>query len=227
MFVVSAILLAGGKGLRMQGLSPLPKQYLSLEGQIVALYSFHILTSCPAISEVIVVCEPAYQSYFPAATTFAAPGNRRQDSVENGFAALSEKRGLVLIHDAARPFITRKLVETLICEATHHGAAIPALPVKQTIKQVEEGFVKETLKRSSLYEVQTPQAIRADLLVSGLAYAKAEAITVSDDASLAELLGHRVKIVPGLETNIKITTPFDWVLAKTILYDQAQTHSKL
>lgn len=211
---ISAILLAGGKGHRMG--SSTPKQYLHLQEQPVALFSFGCLSACAAISEVVVVCEPIYRTYFQNCQ-FAEPGPRRQDSLKNGFRKASAQSEFILIHDAARPFIDASLLDSLIEAGRLHGAAALAVPAKATIKRARADFVVETLNRSELYEIQTPQILRADLLSKGLIRAEALGVTVTDDVSLAELIGHPVKLIPGSEHNIKITTPFDLSIAETIL----------
>lgn len=210
---VSAILLAGGKGLRME--SCIPKQFLTLNGQLIATLSFQALARCSAISEVIVVCDPIYRCHFPD-SSFACPGPRRQDSLANGFHVASKQSTLILIHDTARPFLYADLLEALIKAGHAYGAAAPALPVKATIKRAQNHQVVETLKRSELFEIQTPQILKADLLAEGLRRAEELNLTVTDDISLAELVKHPAQLIPGEETNIKITTPFDLRIAEAI-----------
>ncbi len=153
-------------------------------------------------------------------------GKRRQDSVFNALKAVDKKTDLVLIHDAARPFIDKKLVSSLICEAKRSGAAIAGVPVKATIKEIKKSLpagrqekskikiVGKTLNRGNLWEIQTPQVFRKDLILK--AYDKSGNIDATDDAMLVEKLGASVSVVPGSYNNIKITTPEDLILAEAI-----------
>jgi len=123
----------------------------------------------------------------------------------------------VLIHDSARPFIEKKDVENLLLEGMDVGAATLATPVKNTIKSVDQNHhVQQTLKRECLYEIQTPQLLKKDLLKTGLHVARSRNLHFTDDVSLAELVNHPVKIVMGSDKNIKITTPKDLHYAQSI-----------
>lgn len=164
------------------------------------------------------MCNPSYHSLFKrhlqVPLKFAMPGLRRQDSVYNGFQAACPKAELICIHDAARPFITEELVSEVVLAAYEVGAAAAAVPVKSTIKTVcSSGFVKQTLDRGNLWEIQTPQVIAPKLLAAGFKIAIEKGLTVTDDVSLVELLGLPVKLVSGLHCNIKITTPNDLLFA--------------
>jgi len=222
---VSAILLAGGKGKRMQ--SSTPKQYLPLGGKPLALYSLELFASCPAIDEIIVVCDLFYQPLFRNTASnyprllFAPPGERRQDSVYQGLQKTSnpaKKTHLICVHDSARPLATSSDLMNVLAEAKKHGAAVAANLVKNTIKECDpQGFVQRTLDRSQLWEMYTPQVIEASLLKKGFKIAINNNLTVTDDAALVELTGHPVKLVKGSYSNIKITTPEDLPLAETFL----------
>lgn len=211
---ISVILLAGGLGLRM-GIS-MPKQFLPLGDKLIAQHSYELFRSIPQINEIIVVCEPEYQIHFPNAK-YALPGNRRQDSVYNGFLKISQDSSLVCIHDSARPFLSKDDLLKVIDAGQKHGAAALASPVKSTIKEgCGDHFVTKTLDRSILWELHTPQVVIPSLLKKG--FEIAQDITVTDDVSLVELTGHPVKLVAGSASNIKITTPVDLKLAE-ILYE--------
>jgi 2-C-methyl-D-erythritol 4-phosphate cytidylyltransferase len=135
--------------------------------------------------------------------------------VANGLKAIGPQADLILIHDAARPFITKGLVSSVIKEARKAGAAIAAVPVKATIKKVKNGSVVEkTLDRGKLWEIQTPQVFKKDLILK--AYKKFKRIPATDDAMLVERLGAKVSVVLGSYSNIKITTPEDLIIAKGI-----------
>lgn len=214
---ISVILVAGGKGLRMG--AKVPKQYLPLAGKPLILHSYELFTAIPEVREIIVVCEESYQSLFPvpdlARLVFAEPGARRQDSVWNGFSCLASDSELVCIHDGARPLLRMEDCRAVLDAGLRYGAAVLATPVKYTIKSsTPDGFVHQTVDRSNLWDIQTPQVIVPDLLRRG--FAAAGDLIVTDDASLVELLGHPVKLVKGSDSNIKITTPTDLALAEML-----------
>ncbi|XP_010314195.1 2-C-methyl-D-erythritol 4-phosphate cytidylyltransferase, chloroplastic isoform X2 [Solanum lycopersicum] len=194
---VSVILLAGGKGKRMG--ASMPKQYLPLLGQPIALYSFYTFSKMPQVKEIIVVCDPSYQDIFEDAKEyiqvdlkFALPGKERQDSVYSGLQVL--KDGWLV------------------------GAAVLGVPAKATIKEANsESFVVKTLDRKTLWEMQTPQIIKPELLKKGFELVNREGLEVTDDVSIVEHLKHPVYITEGSYTNIKVTTPDDLLLAERIL----------
>lgn len=212
----SAILLAGGIGSRMN--SQIPKQFLQLAEKPISRYSFDIFSAMSEIDEIIVVCLPEYCGLFESLSkhvTFALPGDRRQDSVYNGLMKVSKNSNFICIHDAARPFIDEELVKRALDAGFAHGAATVGMPVKFTIKQSDEHhFVRSTPDRTYIWEIQTPQVIRKDLLQEGFNYAIENNLTVTDDVSLVELLGKKVKLVEGSHINLKITVPSDLMIAQ-------------
>ena len=214
---IAVILLAGGVGRRFG--SDIPKQFLTLGCTPVVRYSFEILASMACVSEVVVVCAPEYQKIFAGTdTTFALPGERRQDSVYNGLQALTKNTRHICVHDAARPMITPGLVQRTFDAAREHGAAAVGMPVRFTVKEVNAAhFVTSTPNRDNIWEIQTPQVIRTDWLCEGFDYANDHALTVTDDVSLAELVGHPVKLIHGDAANVKITTPEDFALLEKLL----------
>lgn len=142
-------------------------------------------------------------------------GKRRFDSVKNGLAKVDDA-DFVLIHDGVRPFIDQNLIKSVLEAAKRQGAAVLATASRQTIKLINKNlFVTKTPKRKTLWEAQTPQAFRRDLIIE--AYKKAKDRNATDDSSLVERLGHKVKIVKGSYRNIKITTPEDLELARILL----------
>lgn len=212
----AVILLAGGQGTRFGG--PTPKQFITLGNQPLIEHSLHILKQLSGLIEMVVVCAPQYRHYFPSTTSFAIPGARRQDSVYHGLLALKSKAEYILIHDGARPFITLDLVNRVLDAAQLHGAATAGMPLKFTVKQHGgDHFVMNTPDRTTLWEIQTPQVVRRDWLEEGFAKINAENITITDDVSIAEHLGHPVKLVEGSYHNIKITTPEDVLIAHQLL----------
>lgn len=214
---VSVVLLAGGTGSRMQMTTP--KQFLPLRNKPILSHSLEVFLHHPDVCEVIVVANEVYRSLFSAYNPLhAEPGERRQDSLYNGLQKVSKKAKWVCVHDAARPFITHALLDTLFAEGKKVGAATLGVPIKWTIKEATtEGAILKTLNREHIYEIQTPQFLEKTLLEKGFAHANQHAITVTDDVSFAELLGHPVQLVQGSYRNIKITTPDDLYLAECII----------
>ncbi|XLR52193.1 hypothetical protein HN51_002914 [Arachis hypogaea] len=223
---VSVVLLAGGQGKRMG--ASMPKQYLPLLGQPIALYSFYTFSRMVEVKEIIVVCDPSYKDIFEDAKVndkvelkFALPGKERQDSVYNGLqecAAVDSNSQLVCIHDSARPLVLSEDVKKVLKDGLLNGAAVLGVPVKATIKEANnESFVVRTLDRKTLWEMQTPQIIKPELLKKGFELVNREGLEVTDDVSIVEHLKHPVYITQGSYTNIKVTTPDDLILAERIL----------
>lgn len=218
----SVVFLAGGLGTRMK--SVIPKQYLTIHQKPLALYSFEVLASLPEVQDFIVVCEPQYETLFYESAKskglhlkFALPGPRRQDSVFNGIQLLSNNP-LVCIHDSARPLIDPFVVREVVKAAENWEAAILGVKVKSTIKVCDGAqFIVDTPNRASLWEIQTPQVIRLNLLKEGFAYAQQHQLTVTDDVLLVELLGRPVKVVEGYYGNIKVTTPEDLIYVEQLI----------
>ncbi len=215
--MLSVILVAGGRGSRMQ--KPIPKQFLPLKGKAVALHSLEVLQGCPEVSEVVVVCAPEYRSLFADYNVrFALPGVERQDSVFNGLAEVEAGAEWVMVHDSARPFISSQLIQSLLEAGKKSGAAALAMPVKNTLKEIDsDAQVRQTIDRSRIWEIQTPQLLRKKVLEEGFAYARMHQAHVTDDVSLAELIGHPVQLVLGSYQNIKITTAEDWAFAEWLV----------
>nr|WNX96123.1 4-diphosphocytidyl-2-C-methyl-D-erythritol synthase [Ayapana triplinervis] len=220
---VSVVLLAGGQGKRMG--ASMPKQYLPLLGQPIALYSFYTFSRMPEVKEIVVVCDPSYQDIFEDARDkinvdlkFALPGKERQDSVYSGLQAIDFTSELVCIHDSARPLVTSSDVAKVLNDGLRVGASVLGVPAKATIKEGNsESFVVKTLDRKTLWEMQTPQVIKPELLKKGFELVNREGLEVTDDVSIVEHLKHPVYITQGSYTNIKVTTPDDLLLAERIL----------
>lgn len=217
--VVAAILLAAGSSRRMDGVD---KLWADVAGQPLVAYSLLTLANLEAVSVAVVVA-PASR-HEELRRLFAAMagtelrcvegGVRRQDSVAAGLAAAPEA-DWYLVHDAARPLVTAEVCTRVVAGAQAHGAAIPALPVADTIKRVaEDGRVLETLDRASLRAVQTPQGFAAPLLRRAHAEVTAD---VTDDAAQVEALGEPVYVVPGDTANFKVTTPADLDLVRALV----------
>ncbi|CAI8615858.1 unnamed protein product [Vicia faba] len=220
---VSVVLLAGGKGKRMG--ATMPKQYLPLLGQPIALYSFLTFSRMPEVKEIVVVCDPSYRDIFEdvkgncqAELKFALPGKERQDSVYNGFQVIDSNSELVCVHDSARPLVLQGDVNKVLKDGLLNGAAVLGVPSKATIKEANaDSFVVRTLDRKTLWEMQTPQVIKPELLRKGFELVNREGLEVTDDVSIVEHLKQPVYITEGSYTNIKVTTPDDLLLAERIL----------
>ncbi|MDD5311023.1 MAG: 2-C-methyl-D-erythritol 4-phosphate cytidylyltransferase [Candidatus Omnitrophica bacterium] len=225
---VAAIVAAAGKGERLK--SKVHKPFVALGKDPILLHALRVLDNSNLVGEIIVV---AHQADLPKARLLlkkaklkkfkelVAGGKRRMDSVKNGLSAVSEDVDYVIIHDGCRPFIDNKMISSVLGAAETFGAAIAAMPVKPTIKEVEKGnFVAATLKRETLVDVQTPQAFRRDLLLRAYdkAFAEgAEGAEATDDSALVERMGIKVKVVDGSYKNIKITTQEDLRYAKMLM----------
>jgi 2-C-methyl-D-erythritol 4-phosphate cytidylyltransferase len=217
----AAIVAAAGAGLRMK--NETRKQYLVLAGQPVLARSLNLFIEYPGFETVIAVIPPGEEDavkkligpFCPAdMVKLVAGGKTRQESVEHGLALVPEWVDLVCIHDAARPLASPALLGNLLSAAAGFGAAIPVIPVSDTIKEIsDEGFVTATPPRDKLRLVQTPQIFRRDLLKKAYELAGQGSFEATDDAALVEAAGYAVKTVPGEMTNLKITTPIDLVIA--------------
>jgi len=221
---VCAVVPAGGSGTRIGG--AVPKQFQSLKGKPILYYTLKTLQDCGIISEIIlVVPEKEYQA--ACADWLGNPeivkkvvvgGEKRQDSVFNGFREVSPHSEIVLVHDGVRPFLSKKMISESIDAARKFGAAITAIPVNDTIKRVDaSGMVSQTIDREGLWRVQTPQAFQYSLLHEAFNKAISEKFYGTDEGTLIEHLGEPVKIVEGSERNIKITRPEDLELSETYI----------
>lgn len=217
------ILVAGGQGRRMR--HPEPKAFLPLAGQPLLAYSLATFAAIPEVSGVVLVV-PAGQAERAWGIVRKLPdqgkvreiadaGPRRQDSVRNGMDCLPADAELVLIHDAARPFASAALVRRVAEAAAQSGAALPGLPVVDTLKRVNaEGRIESTVDRRNLVAVQTPQGFQAAVLRQAYQRAWQENHTATDDAGLVEFAGQPVAVVEGETMNFKITRPHDLELAE-------------
>jgi 2-C-methyl-D-erythritol 4-phosphate cytidylyltransferase len=203
-----------------------PKQYLALGGAPILVRTLRALARSRAVDGVVLAVPEAWlgstrrlvrRSRVPRVLDVVAGGADRQESVWLALQAAPADTALVLVHDAVRPFIDGRLVDTVIAAAARTGAATCALPTRETVKRVRDGLVEATLDREGLWLVQTPQVFRADLLRRAHDSARREGFVGTDDAVLVERLGGRVAVVPGLRQNVKITTPEDLAWARRAL----------
>ncbi len=213
---VSAIIAAGGRGLRFGGVSP--KQLLTLGGRPILARSVDAFVACDVISEIVVAlpadlasAPPPYLQQRSKPVTVVTGGDSRRASVANAFARVSDRAEIVVIHDAARPLVSDDLIRRTVSVASDAGAAIAAIRAHDTVKQTDgSGAITATLPRERIYLAQTPQAFRVPVLRDALRL-DGEA---TDEAMLAERAGHTVRVVDGDPRNLKITTPDDLTMAE-------------
>ncbi|MGQ0733502.1 MAG: 2-C-methyl-D-erythritol 4-phosphate cytidylyltransferase [Acidobacteriota bacterium] len=219
---VAAILVAAGKGERLGGSRP--KQFLDLDrGRTMIDLSLAALRASPSVGEVVVAVPTGTASHVavPPRVTIVEGGKRRQDSVANAFARIAHDVEIVVVHDAARPFVTPQLIERTIEAARQHGAVIAAIPVADTVKQAmpdETGashVVQATLPRDQVFLAQTPQTFRREILERAMA--AAADLPATDEAMLVEQTGVPVHLVPGDPDNVKLTTAEDLARARARL----------
>ncbi len=218
------IVVAAGEGLRFK--SDLPKPFVLLNGQPMIVYSLRTLAHCQQLESLVVVAHPQFLERMKALIEehgcqkikAVVPGGKsRRESVECGLKALDEDTQIVAIHDGARPLVSVDAVDRVVDEAKRQPAAILAVKVKPTIKQVDEQtmLVTATLNRQQLWDVQTPQVFQRKIIEQAHRQCRSENVT--DDAAMVEELGAAVKIVEGSYRNIKITTCEDMVFAQQLL----------
>lgn len=228
-----AIIVAGGKGLRMGG--ELPKQFIPVEGRPVLMRTLDAFYAYDDTLHLILVLPRDHQPYWQELCReyqFAVPhrvadgGATRFHSVQNGLSLVDAPEALVAVHDGVRPFVSHEVIACCFREAELHGAVVPVIPVVETVRQLValnessplgevEGASSVTVPRDAYRLVQTPQTFRASLLRR--AYEQPYCDDFTDDASVVEALGHAVHLVEGNRENIKLTTPFDLTVARALL----------
>ncbi len=232
---VVAIVPAAGRGVRMG--AGVPKQFLQLGGIPLFLHSLQVLQQSSVIEEIVLVLpesdrEHCIQEILPAyqltkISQVVCGGARRQDSVRNGLTAVSSGIDLVLVHDAVRPFLTLSMIELCVETGKNHGAAVVAVPMRDTVKKVlDNGAIESTVDRSVLWLAQTPQVFRFELLEKAHRLAEMDEFDATDDASLIEQLGEPVMIVQGSDDNIKITKPEDLIVGEALVAHRIQKGQK-
>lgn len=217
----AAVIVAAGSATRMQGID---KMLVPLAGVPVVLRSVRALAASDCIDSLVIVtrteCMETLRTLCAEVSkpvTVVAGGASRPESVLAGLAALPEGTELAAIHDGARPLVTQAVIAEAVEAAGRCGAAAPAVPVHDTIKQAENGLVRATPERKTLFAVQTPQVFDVKLLKTVLRAAMERGIALTDDCSAVEAAGKPVVLTQGCEENLKITTPVDLTLAEAIL----------
>lgn len=219
----SVVVAAAGSSVRMEGQD---KMAAVLGGVPVLARTLLILDQCPLVNELVIVTRGELIPWVgqlcrdfgvSKAAKVVAGGETRTQSVLRGVNECSSNAELIAVHDGARPLVTQEELEEVLRKGAETGAAAPAVPVKDTIKEAEDGLVTGTPDRSRLFAVQTPQVFEASLIRAALTSAEAEKRSLTDDCAAVERLGMRVTLTRGTYENIKITTPVDLVLGEAIL----------
>jgi len=215
---VTAIIAAGGSGRRVG--AAVPKQLLTIGGRTVLERSVAAFLTHPAVTDLIVALPPSLMEAPPPGlgdARLVAGGARRQDSVANAVDVLPDATDVVLVHDAARPFVAAEVITRTIDAAVAHGAAIAALPVSDTVKRVQgpQRVIVETVPRDLVFLAQTPQAFRRQVLKDAVAVGRS-GIEATDEAMLAERAGYKVHVVAGDPANVKITSAEDMAAAQRL-----------
>jgi 2-C-methyl-D-erythritol 4-phosphate cytidylyltransferase len=217
------VIPAAGQGKRM--IAGKNKQFIKLGGLPLIAHTLSVFQNDSWCEGIVLAANPTeIEDMGDIVSTYnmtkvkrvTAGGKERQDSVYEGLKCI-DSDGIVLIHDGARPFISVEAIHHVVIDADQSGAAVLAVPVKDTIKKVASGVITETLERSSLWAVQTPQAFRLPLIQQAHEEARHKGMDGTDDASLVEDIGRPVSIVKGDYQNIKLTTPDDLAFARMIL----------
>lgn len=223
---VVALIPAAGSGTRMQAKEKKP--YLTLGNKPILVHALSQVEQCSLIDEIVLIVSKNEIDYaensivrtfkFKKISRIVAGGLKRQDSVWEGLKILGNDCELVMVHDGVRPFVSQEMLEKSVRETKNCGATVAAVPVKDTIKIVsQQAEVLETMDRSRVWAIQTPQTFTQDILKRAYEKAFNDGFYGTDDASLVERLGIKVKIIPGSYDNIKITTPEDLALGEAIL----------
>ena len=219
-----AVIVAAGSASRMGGID---KVMAPLGGEPMILRTVRAFEDCEAVKEIVIVTREDLMgpiaelcSGFTKIRSVVQGGSSRQESVKLGLLAFSKEVRLAAVHDGARPLVSGELIDKVIRAAHSYGAAAPAIPVKDTIKVFEGGFIAATPDRSTLRAVQTPQVMDRDLLLGALEKAEQEGTALTDDCSAVEHIGMRVRLVEGEERNLKVTTPLDLKIAELLLEEK-------
>jgi len=218
---VSAIIVAAGKGKRFGSC----KQFALLKGKSLLDWCLEKFEANKSVTEIVLVLRDEnlrgkYLGRYHKIAAVAKGGERRQDSVLCGLRRIDpEKADIVLVHDGVRPLVGEDLINRVIAAAQEKGAAVPAIPVEETIKLIEKQQVRQTLDREKLFRIQTPQGFSYKILRHALNRAREDNFYGTDEASLVERTGKRVAVVAGDPKNIKITTREDLKIAEALIED--------
>ena len=219
----SAVVVAAGSARRMEGID---KVLAALGGYPVLVHTLRAFQQCPLISEVVVVtredllveiADLCRDFALTKVTKVVKGGKERIHSVQAGLNEVREDAELIAIHDGARPLLPPDVLEEVLQTAARTGAAAPAVPVTDTVKRAQDGLAVETVDRSTLFAVQTPQVFQADLIRAAVHKALEDGEVLTDDCAAVERLGMKVSLTRGSRENLKLTTPFDLVVGEAVL----------
>ena len=219
-----AVVLAAGEGERL-GLGP--KAFLEVAGRTILDMAIQRAASCELISSVVVAVPAGFEEKVPRHQVTGMPvtvvpgGSSRQESVRRALQVVPDDAERVVCHDAARPFAAPEIFASVLEALSDADGAVPVLPIPDTVKRVEDGWVTETVARGDLRVAQTPQAFVASALREAHERAAREGRAFTDDAALVEWAGYRVRTVAGEPVNFKITTPSDLARAEAFLLEAA------
>ena len=225
---IEAIVAAAGSGSRLK--RNISKPLIKIGNKPLIIRTLEALLKCSLTNHIIVATEAKQiktikrlikKFRIKKIKAVIAGGKTRKDSVRKGLSLISETCNLVLVHDGARPFVSKSTILNLIKQANKTGAAIVGVPSKSTLKMIQckkQPLVKTTVSRNNIWQIQTPQVFRGDIIKK--AYKKFKNINATDDSSLVEKLGIKVAIIRGSYRNIKITTPEDLVFAEALLKER-------
>jgi len=224
----SVVVVAAGTASRMQGID----KVLAPSGDMpILVRTLNVFQRCADVGEIVVVTREDLlveisnfcKDYsLDKVSKIVVGGAERMLSVRAGLREVRREAQLIAIHDGARPFLSDRVLGEVLRQASVSGAAAPAIPVNDTIKRAENGIVLETVDRSALWAIQTPQVFQADLIRAAVEKAAQENAQVTDDCSVVERLGMKVVLTEGDRKNIKVTTPFDMILGEAILKERGE-----
>jgi len=227
---VEVVIAGGGRGTRFNNSQP--KQFCHVAGRPILDWTLSRFERSSLVNYIILVIPKGMQREaekklslhrYKKLKVVTEGGKERTDSVYKGLSLVDDDTQIVLVHDAVRPLVSLSLIHSAIRQAEIYGAVVPGIPIKETVKEKDEhDIVVKTLPRDRLCIIQTPQAFRYQLLKKAHQKAKSENLKASDDAALLERLGERVKVIPGEESNIKITTLFDFKIAEILLKEEKE-----
>jgi len=223
---IVALIAAAGKGKRMN--SRISKPFIPVSGKPVLAYTVEKFEKCKLIDKIYLIVSPEEKEIchkniilrynFSKVQELVDGGETRQDSIYNGLRAMDKDTDIVVIHDGARPLVEETIIQDSIEKAQKYGAAIAAIPIKDTVKKSENNFyIDKTLNREEIWRAQTPQTFKYDIILPAYHQAYKDKYLTTDDAAIVERYGHKVKLIIGPEENIKITTPFDLIVAEIFL----------
>jgi len=223
---IVALIAAAGLGKRMN--AKISKPFIPIFGKPILAYTIEKFEQCKFIEKIYLIVNPEERDFcskdiilkynFSKVQELIEGGETRQDSVYNGLKVLGPDTDIVVIHDGVRPLVEKTIIQESIEAAQEYGAAIAAIPLKETVKKSRKDFfINETLNREEIWRAQTPQTFKYDIILSAYHQSYKDKFFATDDATIVERYGHKVKMIIGSEGNIKITTPFDIIIAENFL----------